>query len=411
MILFSHPTGNTNVRNAALGLQRSGLLGEFWTCVCSRSDSRLARFLPASLSKQWRRRKYPPDLEPLIRTQPFREIGRLLSSRAGLSFAVRHETGPFSVDAVYRSLDRRVSRRLRSTGFSAVYSYEDGAEFTFREAERRGVRKFYDLPIGYWKAARELLLEEAELEPDWAMTLSGNRDSAEKTARKDAELALADVVLVASSFTKKTLEMALPFRGKVVVIPYGAPSAPNPVKRVSGQNGDALRVLFVGSLGQRKGLSYLFRAMRHLGKSATLTVIGTLPDIACPALMRELATTRWISTCTHEEVLNEMARHDVFVFPSLFEGFGLVLLEALAMGLPIIGTAHTAAPDIIQDGVEGFIVPIRSSDAIAERLLMLHQDRARLGTMSVAAQARAAEFRWDSYQNKLAAAVGCALAV
>ncbi|HEY5892409.1 MAG TPA: glycosyltransferase family 4 protein [Chthoniobacterales bacterium] len=410
MILFSHPTGNANVRNAALGLQRSGLLGEFWTCVCSRNDSRLDRLLPASLSKLWHRRKYPPDLEPLIRTQPSREICRLLSSRAGLSFAVRHETGPFSVDAVYRSLDRRVSRRLRSARFSAVYSYEDGAEFTFREAAQREVRRFYDLPIGYWKAARELLLEEAALEPDWAMTLDGNKDSAAKTARKDAELAMADVILVASSFTKKTLEMAAPFPGKVVVIPYGAPATQKFVKRLPSLGSDPLKVLFVGSLGQRKGLAYLFRAMRELGKSATLTVIGTLPAVACPTLVRALENVRWISTCTHEEVLNEMARHDVFVFPSLFEGFGLVLLEAMAMGLPIIATAHTAAPDIIQDGVEGYIVPIRSSETIAERLLRLHRDRELLGTMSAAAQTRATQFQWDSYQNRLAAAVGCALA-
>ncbi|HEY5752840.1 MAG TPA: glycosyltransferase family 4 protein [Chthoniobacterales bacterium] len=409
MILFSHPTGNANVRNAALGLQRSGLLGEFWTCVCNRSDSRLDRLLPPSLSRQLRRRKYPAELEPLIRTQPFREIGRLLSSRAGLSFAVRHETGPFSVDAVYRSLDHRVSRRLRTTEFSAVYSYEDGAEFTFREAAKRNVRRFYDLPIGYWKAARKLLLEEAASEPDWAMTLIGNRDSAEKTARKDAELELADVILVASSFTKKTLETASPFRGKVVVIPYGAPCPQNIDHRAPRRDGGALKVLFVGSLQQRKGLSYLFRAIKELGNSATLTVIGTPPAVECPALTRALETARWISTCAHDEVLTEMTRHDVFVFPSLFEGFGLVLLEALAMGLPIIATAHTAAPDIIQDGVEGFIVPIRSSEAIAERLLMLHRDRDRLDAMSSAARIRATQFRWESYQKNLATAVGCSL--
>lgn len=411
MILFSHPTGNANVRNAALGLKRSGLLGEFWTCVCSRSNSRLNRLLPASLSRQWHRRKYPAELEPLIRTQPFREIGRLLSSRAGLSFAVRHETGPFCVDAIYRSLDRRVSRRLRSATFSAVYSYEDGAEFTFNEAERRSIRKFYDLPIGYWKAARELLLEEADLEPAWAMTLNGNKDSAEKTDRKDAELALADVVLVASSFTKNTLEKASPFRGKVVVIPYGAPFVENPVPRAASRDGRPLRVLYVGSLGQRKGVSYLFRAMRELRACATLTVIGTKPSVPCPALTRELEAARWISGCTHQEVLTEMARHDVFVFPSLFEGFGLVLLEALAMGLPVIATAHTAAPDIITDGVEGFIVPIRSSESIAERLLMLHRDREHLNSMSMAAQTRATQFRWDSYQTTLAKTINCALTV
>jgi glycosyltransferase involved in cell wall biosynthesis len=100
----------------------------------------------------------------------------------------------------------------------------------------------------------------------------------------------------------------------------------------------------------------------------------------------------------------------VFVFPSLFEGFGLVLLEALAMGLPVITTAHTAGPDLIHEGVEGFIVPIRDSTAIAERLELLHREPARLAEMSRQARLRASEFSWGNYEETLAACVRQALA-
>src|SRR5690606_1255034 len=93
----------------------------------------------------------------------------------------------------------------------------------FAAARARGVRTFYDLPIGYWRAARELLTEEAERRPEWAATLHGNRDSAAKLERKDRELALADEVVVASSFTRTTLAKAPAFSGRVSVIPYGAP--------------------------------------------------------------------------------------------------------------------------------------------------------------------------------------------
>src|SRR5690606_17728215 len=127
-----------------------------------------------------------------------------------------------SIDAVYRTLDTRVSRRLREeSSFRAVYAYEDGAATSFARARESGRLTFYDLPIGYWKAARAILSEEAEREPEWAATLGGNRDSAAKTARKDEELRLADVVLVASSFTLKTLDFAPPFAAPVAVIPYG----------------------------------------------------------------------------------------------------------------------------------------------------------------------------------------------
>lgn len=411
MILFSHPTGNANVRHAALGLHRAGLLGEFWTCVDYRETPLLQRLLPGSVARQLRRRAFPAELHRVLRSSPYRELGRLLAPRAGLRSLVRHEYGPLSVDAVYRALDRKVSQRLADDRFTAVYAYEDGALESFRVATRRGQLRLYDLPIGYWRAARSLLEEEARREPEWASTLIGNYDSAEKTARKDAELQLADFVIVASSFTRRTLEESDGVRGAIITLPYGAPSiataeewaapAPPPEGR--------LRVLFVGSLGQRKGLSYLFRAVRRLGSGVELTVIGARPLAACAALERELAAVRWIPTCSHREVLGHMAANDVFVLPSLFEGFGLVILEAMAMGLPVITTPHTAGPDLITDGEEGFIVPIRSADAIAQKLELLRVDASHRDYMSDRARRRAAEFTWGDYERALAACVSSAL--
>ncbi len=411
MILFAHPTGNANARHAALALHRANLLGEFWTCLNYRDQSILNRFLPRPLIRQLRRRANPQELQPYLHTFPFRELMRLLAPRAGLNDLVRHETGIFSVDSVYHSLDRHISRRLADPQFEAVYAYEDGAEHAFRAASRLGRLAFYDLPIGYWRAARSILTEEAALKPEWAITLNGNRDSQSKADRKDSELALADVVFVASSFTHRTLESAPSFKAAVVVTPYGAPDFPSvPPAAASRPPGEKLRVLFVGSLGQRKGLSYLFDACRQLEGAVELTVIGTRPLVDCPALDRELANVRWIASCPHYQVLAEMAAHDVFVFPSLFEGFGLVLLEAMAMGLPIITTPHTAGPDLIEEGREGFIVPIRNANAIAEKLALLHADRTLRDEMSVHARRRAAEFTWDDYGAKLSACIQTALA-
>jgi glycosyltransferase involved in cell wall biosynthesis len=406
MLIFSHPTGNANVRHAALALSRAGLLGEFCTSLNYRLPPFVEQCLPERISRQLRRRAYADELAPLIRSSPLHEVIRLLAPRVGLGRLTRHETGRFSVDAVYRALDRTVQQRLRSGRFNGVYAYEDGAEYSFREARRRQLATLYDLPIGYWRAARSLLLAEAQREPEWAGTLIGNHDSAAKTDRKDAELALADVVFVASSFTRQTLEQASDFKGTVIVVPYGAP-IPSEVDcpRERPRPAQKLRVLFVGSLGQRKGLSYLFAACRQLGAAIELTVIGQKPLTPCAILDRELLRARWMPTCPHAQIMAEMAASDVFVFPSLFDGFGLVLLEALAAGLPVITTPHTAGPDLISDGVEGFIVPIRSSSAIADRLELLLRDPARRAEMSRCASLRARDFSWSNYEQTLAACV------
>lgn len=409
MILFSHPTGNANVRHAALALEEAGVLSEFWTCVSWNPESPLNRFLPGSIRRQLIRRALPEPLRARARHLPWREAGRMLASRFGWDALSAHEHGAFCIDAVYRSLDRRVARRVRSgVPGSAVYAYEDGAAATFAAAKERGWQCLYDLPIGYWRVAHRIYEEEKEREPAWACTLTGALDSPEKLARKDDEIGLADAVYVASQFTRKTIESAPGAAGKPVhVIPYGAPlgAAGMEPPAPSGSAGRKLRVLFVGSLGQRKGLSYLLDAVAMLPQTVELTLIGMKTAEDCAPLNEAVKRHRWIPTLPHDEVLREMERHDVFVFPSLFEGFGLVLLEAMSRGLPIIATEHTAGPDLIGAGNGGFIVPIRSAAAIAEKLDLLAADRELLSAMREAARETAQRFTWEAYRARLAALV------
>ncbi len=408
MILLAHPTGNANVRHAALALAEDKLLAEFWTCVSWNLHSPLARVLPRGLREQLARRALPEPVRQFAHHVPWREAGRMLASRLGWDFPCRHERGFCSIDAVFRSLDRRVARRVAAMHeVKAVYAYEDGAAATFEAARARGIACIYDLPIGYWRAAHRIYAEEAEREPQWACTLTGMRDSAEKLARKDRELELADTVIVASTFTRQTIQAAPRCPSQIHVIPYGAPAAiAAPADRPGGEK---LRVLFAGSLGQRKGLSYLLEAADRLRGRVELTLLGTKVSEDCPPLNEALARHRWIRTLPHAEVLREMGRHDVFVFPSLFEGFGLVILEAMAQGLPVIATPHTAAPDLIQDGQDGFIVPIRSAEAIAEKLDLLAGDSALLSAMKIAARATAASRTWESYHSQLCRAVRLAI--
>jgi glycosyltransferase involved in cell wall biosynthesis len=306
----------------------------------------------------------------------------------------------FGIDAVMQGLDRKIAARLRRTkNITGVYAYEDGALESFRAAKERGFRCIYDLPIGYWRTAQEIYREEMEHQPEWAETLTGIRDSDEKLARKEEELKLADRVIVASSFTQETLN-ATNLAAGVSVIPYGAPAVTkNDIPWHFGQ----LRVLFAGSLGQRKGLSYLLQAVESIARDKVkLTLLGRKAAANCAPLEAAVRRYRWIPTLPHREVLREMQRLDVLVLPSLFEGFGLVILEAMAQGLVVIATPHTAAPDVIEDGVDGFIVPIRSSSAIAEKLEMLSGAPARLHQMKLASRQKAEQERWEVYRRALA---------
>lgn len=411
MILMSHPTGNANARQAALALAEDGLLNEFWTCVSWDPDSRVNQFLPAGLRQRLGRRALPEQLRPLTHHRPWREAGRMFAACLGWGYPLRHEVGWCSIDAVYQGLDRKVARevsRTRGKGLRGVYAYEDGAAATFRAARSLGLKCFYDLPIGYWRAGHAIFDEEALREPEWAMTLTGRNDSSAKLARKDEELRLADTVLVASSFTRETLKAAPDFSAGVEVICYGSPIEVTAPQRLPAPG--KLKVLFVGSLGQRKGLSYLIEAMQRLGPQVELTLIGQKTADECAPLNAAVRRHRWIPSLPHDGVLQEMSRHDVLVFPSLFEGFGLVILEAMAQGLPVITTSHTAGPDLISDGVDGFLAPIRDATALAEKLGLLAGDPARLAAMQEAARITAQKFTWENYRHRLMKSIRDSLA-
>ena len=399
MLILSHPTGNANVRETVRALNEAGLLAEFWTSIYWRQDNSLNRVLPRAVGRELRRRSFSHVSSHQVHSNPWSEVGRLLSTRLGLSTLSRHEAGLFSVDAVYRSLDRKLAASLlRKNVATAVYAYEDGALHTFKAARARGLKTIYELPIGYWKAHHQLLNEEAALQPEWAKTLRGKTDSQEKLHRKDEELALADQIIVPSQFVQHTLAKAGPLAASIDVIPYGAPPVPLEPKPVAQDS--KLKVIFVGMLSQRKGLSYLIDAIKKLGSSVELTLIGRRTG-DCRPLDQALREHRWIPSLSHDEVLQEIRHHDVMVFPSLFEGFGLVVLEAMSCGVPVIATPQGGAPDFLVDGEDGFMVPIRDSEAIAEKLEILVRDRNRLSSMSQAAMSKATQHSWQSYRKRL----------
>ncbi len=406
-ILIAHPTGNQNVRNAARALAEREMLAEFWTTIAWNDHSRWNRLLPAGLQALLARRAYPDLPLQRIRCVPSRELLRLA---AGLGPFARFFTSaerPCSIVGVYRHFDRAVARRLAQLRPRAVYAYEGGALQTFREARRLGILTLYEQPSCYWYWVRDLLRQEAERNPEYASLLPNLVDSQQHLEWKDRELALADHVIVASRHVRGTLAPAVPDR-KIRVVPYGSPPV-RPRQLSSADRSRPLRVLFVGQLVQHKGIGYLLDAVAQLGSQVELTLVGKRfrPH---PRVDEACRRWRWFPTLPHNDVMNLMMQSDVLALPSLGEGFGLVVTEALACGLPVIVTPSVGAGDLIRDGREGFVVPVCSASAIAERLLGLHRDRELLASMSLHAQAAAARYSWDRYRSLFADTLGALIA-
>lgn len=226
----------------------------------------------------------------------------------------------------------------------------------------------------------------------------------EDFARLAAEPRMAHSVIAASMFTRETLLENGVERDNIHVVPYGVDHDrfnASPENDRWGSQSTPLRLLFVGRLGQRKGLTYLAEAIRSFPATAVELIIAGRPvdDLRALDPIRDRIQL-------HCSVPDEAIRHlyrtsDLFIFPSLAEGFGHVLLESLASGLPILTTSRTAGPDLITPGMEGWIVPPRRSDLLAERIEWALTHRDKLAGMRRPAYECARNFTWSRFRARI----------
>jgi glycosyltransferase involved in cell wall biosynthesis len=403
-VVVLHPTGNKNVRAVLTGLSKARMLSEFDTTLAINPKSFWIKYLPGNIRQELLRRTYPFIPEHQIKSYPLRELSRLLFTKLGWHRFIQAETGWSSIDAVYQNLDQEVAKRLfnkRKNSIDGVYAYEDGALECFTVAKKLGVKCIYELPIAYWETGRNLMQGEALRRPDWEVTLGGGtRDSLAKLERKTKELQLADVVIVSSSFVKDSLPDWAKGK-KIIMSPFGSPSSAetdNPTRLESTRNSNGkLRILFAGSMGQRKGLCDLFEAVNLLQRDdLELVVMGSM--LAPMEFYRsKLANFTYEPGRSNEQVLELMRSCDVFCLPSIVEGRALVMQEAMSQGLPIIITPNTGGSDLVIEGKTGFLVPIRSPKTIAEKIEWFLSNRDKIGEMGFNARRHAAEYTWESY--------------
>jgi starch synthase len=220
-------------------------------------------------------------------------------------------------------------------------------------------------------------------------------------AKEEREYAAADVITVPSEFCVRSfVEMGVSHE-KLRKIPYGVELTR--FGKVADPATGQFEVLFVGQVSFRKGVPYLIEAfgqLKHPRKR--LRIVGAmLPEIE--TWLREKPAPQgveFIGAVPQEKVPELMSASHVTVLPSIEDGFGLVLGQAMACGCPVISSTNTGGEEMIEDGQEGFIVPIRDPKAIAARLERLAQDddlRQRMGEAAI--RKVRGMGGWDDYGN------------
>ena len=384
MLFVSHQTGNRNVRGILGAAMEADWLGRFFVTLDLGGLAGISNALPASLAGELRRRVFDGIPSNLIASHGWVEAAAIAAERLpllrdlGLTF--RYRTIGF-----LKSHDRWTAARVRRLPpQSAVYGYPCGALSTFQAARDAGALNVLEFTQSHWSVAAAILAEEAQINPAWRFAIPQSAVLHERAEREDAELDLADALVCPSRFVQRTLPRT---PVNTLVAGYGCPAPTKRRERLSGK-AEPLKVLFVGALNQQKGLSYLFDAMKQMGSAAELTIVGSAGRSAVGPLRDFIGASRWHETLPNAAVRALMREQDVLVLPSLSEAYGLVVGEALSEGLPVIVSENVGAADLIDHGRNGFVTPVRDSEAIAAALTLL-LDRDRLGAMSAAAYATA----------------------
>jgi len=393
-VVVSHPHGNANSYHTALAFSENEWLDCFETGILDVATSSVARRLSPDLERRARNRSFEGVPNSNKKSHRLFEV----LSRAGRKLKPGGLTSQINwYDVLFCGHDFQVSREIADAA-DAVYAYEDAAKMTFESAKRTGATSIYELPLGYYKAVAREINRGRELwpglhrvrysEPRW------------KQVRKDAELELADVIVVASEWARQSLTLSDRASGKpVVLVPYGTP-VDEIVPRAQPPAGP-FTVLFAGQVGLRKGVPHLIEAWEKLKLSnARLLLVGSM-NLSREYLKEHVASFEYLGALPRAELLEVMASADLFVFPSLAEGFGLVIGEAMASALPVLTTMNTGGPQLITDGNEGWCVSAHEVEPLIERLEWAHANRDQLFQMGQCARQRAEQWTWADYRRKL----------
>jgi glycosyltransferase involved in cell wall biosynthesis len=360
------------------------------------ADGRLAHLGPLgrAVTNQLRRRIVSEDV---VRAQRYpaaraREVTMVAAARLGVPSAQIHRLVAWRNQAFQLAVTRVLQAEDRG-----LLIPTSAALAPLAQARRISVRTWLECPTAHHRYAARLLFEEARLQPDFAGTLQGGVVSSATERQLSLEIALADNIIVLSSFQSRTFTEEGVAPERLHVLPLGVDT--ELFRPATRARSETLTVGFVGQITQRKGISYLLAAFGALRpRRARLLMVGRPVGSSRPWMLEGVehhsAVARW-------DLPHFYAQMDVFVLPSLIEGFPMTALEAMACGVPVIVSENTFGTDVVIDGYNGYVVPIRNVDTIVDRIRLLADDESLRLSMARNARATAERYTWDIYGRRL----------
>ena len=302
---------------------------------------------------------------------------------------------PFSDLWVWNKFGEWAAKHIRDEDI--VISWGLSALPIIREAKERGIIAIVERGSAHAEVQRNLLIDEYERHGQPIDKLKRSFSS-ERMERELLEYELADYIEVPSEFARRSfIEQGIPaeklikgFRGVDLTAFSELPASD-----------DVFRVIYTGQMSLQKGVQYLLQAFAELKlANAELWLFGgEQPEIE-PFFENYEGHYRHFGPVSQRTLHEYYAHGSVFAICSIQDGFGQVIPQAMACGLPVISTFNTGANDVVEEGVQGFTVPIRDVEAIKEKILYLYENPEICREMGQSAKRKVQQgLTWDDYGN------------
>lgn len=218
--------------------------------------------------------------------------------------------------------------------------------------------------------------------------------------RELAEYDMADGILVLSQFAKQTFIERGFDTSKIHVLPLGVDTAL--FKRTIPEKRTApFKIVYFGAINARKGIHYLLEAVSHFPKESVETYVVGGIDESYRRVLRKYSNYKLVPPMPHRKLVSFLEDKDIFVLPTLEDGFSMALIQAMAIGLVPIVTDHCGAAEFVHTGENGFVVPVRDHAAIRAKISELICNPSRLEAMACRASETAALQTWSAYEERI----------
>jgi glycosyltransferase involved in cell wall biosynthesis len=395
LIIVSHAGKQHSYRHAA-NLQAAGHLAKFITSGYYKREAWpdcMFQFF-TTLDRFMRRRYHSGIDSARIVRRPGLEVPELLAR-------LLLRNGSLNDNLVYirdKRFDHWVAKNWAGCA-DIFWGHQGSCLQSLRAAKKAGSLAVVEFTTGHVPSAVEILTRERDKHPEWADSIGNLYFADWYRHRLEQEPHEADFCIVASSFTRRSLTQIGVSDSRIRLLPLGAALQEFRYSPRSAQG--PFRILFVGGVGQRKGIKYLLEAFSTLRIPRTELILAGPLMGSGKALKAYRGKIKMLGRIDQSEVARWMHRCHVLVLPSLFEGFGLVIPEAMATGLPVIASTHTVGPELIEDGREGFILEPEDTEGLATKLDWLASHRTEAVEMGNRAAERAQVFSWDMHRLRL----------